>query len=301
MKMRTMAGRLGLMFAFALAAGLSGAAEPGAEAKAVFATYVKEFNGHVAKEVAGHWTTDAVYLDTETGDRTEGREALQKDYEELFKSRPNVRLELNVEDVRQISSDVVIAHGRAKVTGHTEEPINSAFTAVLVKSEGKWLISNLQESNVPPVADAPEGLKDLEWLVGKWKDDVEGDVVETEVRWAVGGGYLVRTFRSIAEEGSVATSQIIAWDPRDESIRSWSFDSEGSFGEETWKKKDDGWNIHLVRTLADGGLATGTQVVRKVSENEFTVQLVGAEVDGAMIPTGPVIKVVRVRDTASAR
>jgi hypothetical protein len=135
----------------------------------------------------------------------------------------------------------------------------------------------------------------LEWLVGQWKDRSDSVQVDTTVRWAAGHSYLVRSYSvELEEDDPHQGTQIIGWDPRAKRIRSWTFDSDGSFGEETWSKSGDEWIVRMSRTLADGGAASGTQVVTRNGDDTITVQAIAREIDGEPAPSGEPVTVERV-------
>ena len=93
-----------------------------------------------------------------------------------------------------------------------------------------------------------------------------------------------------AQEGT----QVIAWDPRSRQIRSWTFESDGSFGEGVWSRSGDEWLARLTYTSATGELATATQILTKINNNQFMAQMVGLEVDGSPMPSLEPVMAVRV-------
>ena len=79
--------------------------------------------------------------------------------------------------------------------------------------------------NVTEIPETP--LRDLDWLIGDWIDKGENTTIKTKCRRTRGGHFLTRTF-SIETEGKVVLegTQVIAWDPIFQTIRSWMFDSK---------------------------------------------------------------------------
>ena len=118
--------------------------------------------------------------------------------------------------------------------------------------------------------------------------------VATTFRWTANQAFLLRSFNVETKEGLAMTgTQVIGWDPRGQQIRSWSFNSDGSFGESTWARNGDSWLSKSTQTLASGDVASGTYVLERLDDNSFTMQLVGHEVGGEPQPSGPSVKVVR--------
>src|SRR5436309_2886545 len=63
-------------------------------------SYVDAFNKNQAAAVAGSWTPQCVYVDRETGERTEGQAAIRADMEKLFKENPGARIVVDLASVR---------------------------------------------------------------------------------------------------------------------------------------------------------------------------------------------------------
>ena len=90
-----------------------------------------------------------------------------------------------------------------------------------------------------------EQLKPLEWMIGRWVDKDDKVNITTECQWTENRSFITRSF-TVAVQGEITMSgmQIIGWDPAARTIRSWTFDSDGSFaGSATWTCKKDRWFI----------------------------------------------------------
>jgi uncharacterized protein (TIGR02246 family) len=269
--------------------------------RATLKSYGEAFNKNDAQAVAAFWGAKAVYVDRASGERAEGRGAIQADFEKLFKEQRGVRLTATVGSVRFIKPDVAMVDGVATVFRSNEEPNEASFSAVLVKEGARWLIDSVTESDTPAPPSAGEALKELEFLVGQWRDKSEDVRVDTTVRWSDKRSFLVRSYTVERDDDTHQGTQIIGWDPRGKRIRSWTFDSDGSFGEETWSKVDGDWVIKMTRTLADGGTASGAQVLAQKDDNTLTVQAIAREIDGEPAPSGNPVTVERVRPMPSAK
>jgi hypothetical protein len=93
---------------------------------------------------------------------------------------------------------------------------------------------------VPQPATAADALRELAWLEGKWVDDSKDTPVVWTFRWSRERSFLIRSF-SIqgGEEERLLGTQLIGWDARSQEIRSWTFNSDGSFGDGVWSKVGD--------------------------------------------------------------
>jgi uncharacterized protein (TIGR02246 family) len=258
-------------------------------------TYVAAFNKNQSDAVAEFWTPQCVYVDRETGERTEGRDAIRKDMEKLFKENPGAKITVELGATRFIRPDVATIEGHSTAHLPKLEPTSNDFSAVLVKEGDRWLIDNVQETGAATPPTPASALRELEWLVGDWVDDTPGITVSCSTQWAANQSFLLRSFKVQKDkEEPWEGTQVIGWDPRSKQIRSWTFDSDGSFDEGLWSKHGETWSVVLTRTLENGGMATGTQVIKKLSNDAYTVHTVAREINGEPVPATDPIKVVRV-------
>lgn len=261
-------------------------------------SYVEAFNKNDADAVAAHWSEKGVYVDRETGERSEGREHLLNDFRQLFSEHGGAQLTIDVTRTRLVRPDVAAVEGTATAMIPDAETIATDFSALLVKQQDKWLIESVNESPLAGPTSAQEALQELAWMIGHWVDESDSVHVDTNCRWGADGTFLVRSFVvQPADEELMQGTQVIAWDPRLEQIRSWKFFSDGSFGEAVWSKSGDDWLIKGTHTLSDGRLASGTQVIQRVDENTLLVQLIGRDIDGVPVPSTEPVKVVRAADS----
>jgi uncharacterized protein (TIGR02246 family) len=266
--------------------------------------YVGAFNKHDAKAIAALWMPRGVYTDRSTGERVEGRDALEKDFAATFKEKPSVQLTATLERVRFIRPDVASAEGTAVESAKGDEGRGNktAFSAIFVRQDAQWLFDSIQESDVQPAQAQPVALTDLEWLVGHWVDKSDQARVDTVCRWSARRAFLVRSFtiKSGADGEPDQGTEIIAWDPKTKQIRSWTFLSDGAFGDATWTKEGKDWKREGRQTLNDGRTASGTQVISRVDDNTTTVELIAKEIDGEPQPATDPLTVVRVPDDKAA-
>jgi hypothetical protein len=147
-----------------------------------------------------------------------------------------------------------------------------------------------QESTktVMPAAATPERqspLDTLDWLVGDWVNEDENRSIEFNCHFTKNGSFLVRSFQIVTEKNvRMSGMQVIAWDPANQSIRSWTFDSDGGFGEDTWTQSGNRYTIRAKYTLADGGIASAINVFTFVDDNKCAWKSVSREIDGELQP-----------------
>ncbi len=270
------------------------------DVRKMLADYVDVFNQKGAEKVGQFWTENGTHTDRETGKRTEGREAIQKDIAEVMKDESGIKLSATIERLKFITPVVASVEGETTVVLSDAEPVVSAYTAIVVHQDGKWLLDSIEDMPLPQPASSTAALKQLQWLIGDWVDE-SGDVkVTTTFRWSANQAFLLRSFNVETNDGvAMQGTQVIGWDPIELQIRSWSFNSDGSFGQSIWSSSGDGWSSKTVNTLSSGESASGNYVMERLSDDAFTIQLVGHEIGGQPQPTGPASKLVRVAEQSA--
>src|SRR3954465_15517958 len=104
---------------------------------------------------------------------------------------------------------------------------------------------------------AYKNLKDLEWLVGSWKDEDEDVSIVFKTRWDTNKNFLVQKFNmTVYGAPEMEGVEIIGWDPIEKKIRSWIFDSDGGFGNGIWTKENNRWIVKVNYTLSNGKTAS---------------------------------------------
>lgn len=263
------------------------------------AAYVEAFNRHDAETLVSLWTPTGTYVNKETGERSSGREALAKDFAKVFAATPEILLSGGADEARVIGGDTAIVDGVTTVVSPNAEPALSAYTAIFVKQDGKWLLDTVHESDLPTPETPRQALKPLEWMVGSWQDESDAATVSSVMRWSPSQAFLIRSYDVIREdEEPFQGTQIIGWDPAVKQIRSWAFNSDGSFSEGSWSQNGAEWIVRKSETMADGKLASGTQVITQIDPDTITVQTIAKEIDGAPEPTADPVTMKRVAETA---
>jgi hypothetical protein len=178
---------------------------------------------------------------------------------------------------------------------------------------GGWLAGRMQaqQQDAKPV-DKAEARKEaiaretpldmLDWLVGDWVSDDDGVKTEFSCDYTKNNAFLIRPFRIAQKNGdSLSGMQVIAWDPAKKAIRSWTYDSDGGFGEETWSQSGNRYTIRTRYTLPDGGAASAMNVLTYVNDDKFTWKSVDREIDGQLQPDTDEITLVRKDEGSNAK
>ena len=227
-----------------------------------------------AREVAAFWTATAEYV--RGGDLTiRGRANIEKAYAEHLKKKQPGTVTVEGESIRFLSDDTAVQEGVFVVKrANPAETTRSQFSALFLRSGGKWYFGLLRES--------PEAmsLQELAWLVGSWSYSSDRAETRMAVEWTEGKKYLLcRTTRKQDDQATTAT-QVLAVHPATGAIRSWTFESDGSLGEAVWSRTDTGWMAKVTSFDADGDEVTATTTLTPIDENTFTFQSTDRTVDG---------------------
>jgi len=266
------------------------------------AAYVEAFNKHDATALARFWSPDAVYLNRVTNEQVVGRPAIAEQFRSLFKDAPEINLAVNTKSIQFISPNVAVEHGTSTLKFPKSDPQEVDYAAVYVKRDGQWLLDRVTDEQRQGPPSHYKHLKALEWMVGQWADNEGNDInVEADCHWTKNQNFLVRSYAmSVRDQIDMSGMQIIGWDPAAKTIRSWTFDSDGTFAEATWTQKGDRWFVSNSGVVADGRRASMVNVIKPVDDNSFTWQTVERMVGDELLPNINEIVIVRKSSTPSA-
>lgn len=216
------------------------------------ASYVQALKQGDAEQLLSHWTPDGDFVDDD-GRSYKAQELIRERFAERAVAEPGREIEpLNV-TLRFVSDDVAIEDATSQTRAAPEAaPSEGRYTALWVKREGRWLLGAVREfPTVPQVSVTP--LTELDWMVGHWHAEHEGQLYDVVTRWNEPRTYLIREFK-VQRSGEVMASgqQVVGWDAAESSIRSWVFDSQGGYSEGTWTRQGDAWAAQSSGVLPDG-------------------------------------------------
>jgi uncharacterized protein (TIGR02246 family) len=248
------------------------------------------------KALADFFADDAEYT-SEEGQTFSGRAQIEETLRAGLLAHKGGKIAINPETVRALSPDVVSEKGSTTVTGKNGESNTSLYTAIHVKKDGKWKISQLVESPMPTVSPR-EHLEELAWLVGNWEEsDKTNDLtVQSQYLWARGGNFLSRNV-TVKRGGNVTLEgwQIIGWDPIEERIRTWTFDGEGGFAEGYFTREGERWLLRETGVAPDGSRTGADNTITKVSADRLTFESNNRTLDGDPQPSIGRVEINRVK------
>lgn len=275
------------------------AADPSPEMAAVQASDRAYEAAYAKGDVAAllsFYTDDAEYT-SDAGRTFSGRAALEACLKQAFVNNKGAKLAISTDSVKSIAPEVLAQKGATVLTTADGESAESLFTAIYVKKDGKWKISQVVETPAPDIAPA-ERLAELAWLVGSWEeaDKDAGLTIRSNYQWARGGSYLSRNISVKRGSESVLEGwQIIGWDPVAGNIRSWTFDGEGGYSEGTWTREGRRWLVRDLGYSADGNRTSSEQTITQLSDKSYSWQSGNRTLNGEPLPSIDRIEINRVK------
>lgn len=245
---------------------------------------VLAFNKKDAKAAAAFWTKEGEFID-DVGRTFLGREAIEKLYEEVFASSPEVNLQLITESVRLLSDGVAIEDGQSILkTSPSASPSVSKYTAVHMKVESRWLLASVRETAVDTSSNEND-LADLNWLIGDWSAEENGQQTESKCRWIVNGKFVERSYSTTQLDGTVITGmQIIGWNSQSQHVQSWSYSADGGHAVGVWSATEDGWLAKVTGTTGQGVSTTAVNILKRLDDNAYVWQSLDRTIGELRIP-----------------
>ena len=246
--------------------------------------FVASYNSHDAKAVAELFSLKAEITD-EDGDLVKGREAIQQDFEKVFKSFPKSTIKIEISSIRVLTPNIAIEEGTLRGKGDPDGDENlSSYVAVHVKVDGRWMIASVKDYDALEEAASPtinDRLQDLAWMVGEWMDESPDTVVRTVCRWHDNGNFLIQEYQ-VQIDGVVAMSgtQRIGWDAVRKHFRSWVFDSKGGFSQGVWMQAGDEWIVRSEGSTAVGEAVSAINIYRLIDNDTIGYRSTNRMIDG---------------------
>lgn len=297
--MKTTALVTSLTAAFVTAAFAQAPSDAPPEKAAVVANdraYEAAFAKGDVAALTGFFSDDAEYT-SDDGRTFSGRAEIEGAIRAGLLANKGAKLAITADTVKVLAPEVVLEKGSTTITAKDGSASGALYTAIHVKKDGKWKISQLVET---PQATPTAGdrLAELDWLVGAWEDsDKTNDVsVRSEFVWARGGNFLTRNVTvKRAGETTLEGWQIIGWNPIEARIRSWTFDSEGGYAEGTWTREGERWLVRETGVSPDGSRTSADNTFAKLSADRFTWESNNRTLDGDPQPSIPRIEINRAK------
>lgn len=257
-------------------------------------SYVSAFNKKDAKALADYWDQEATFTNRLTGAKVKGRAAITEELDQNFKEDPKTDLKVVIESIEFPENNQAVEHGTALFTEPEGETTKTDFQLNFVKRSDNWYITDVKAVESLEAINNYEKLKDLEWLIGKWVDKDDIAEIDSSYQWDDQKNFMIHKFKvSLLGKKDLEGTQIIGWDPISDKIHSWMFDSDGGFGESSWKKEDKSWVVESVNTLPEGVIGTQVLTITPIDSNSFTLEITDREIEGKILPNLDPVTIVR--------
>jgi uncharacterized protein (TIGR02246 family) len=252
--------------------------------RAAAAAYSKALEAGKADALAAAWTAEGDYINA-SGQSFKARELIARTVSKETAGH-NPDLHITVDRIRLTTPETAIEDGRIE-----RRPAGGAagsktrYTAIWVKRDDKWLLDSLRESALPQASQNAR-FADLRWLVGEFTGSSgEGTHVVASGAMSRDGNFLLREILVTAPDGRVRSiSQRIGWDPIAGHFKSWTFDSDGGYGEGSWKREGESWIVNSNGVTPDGKRISATGVYSDITDDGMMMLSSGSTVEGRPRP-----------------
>ncbi|MFO0925681.1 MAG: SgcJ/EcaC family oxidoreductase [Gemmataceae bacterium] len=250
--------------------------------------FLQAFQAGDAARVASFWTADGELIE-EDDTVHRGRTAIATAYREVFTPPAKRTIEIEADSLRFPSRDTAIEEGSVKVRVGQGDPTVRRYSVLHTREGGKWLMAVVREW-----AMKSADLRDLDWLIGTWVARRPDTEVRTTYEWLWDRSFIRASFTIRQKDRTLSGFQMIGTDVESGGLRSWTFESEGGFGEATWSRDGKSWVLDSAGRLTDGSILAAKIILTPKDRDSFTWQTVRRSLDGEELDDLPPVKVTRV-------
>lgn len=250
-------------------------------------------NSGDAQLAASFWAEDGNLID-ECGAECRGRESLKNRFLQAFARRGSRKLSFHPERISFPAENVAIVSGEIGRTEGSVELPTSRFSLVMVKEADKWMLKEASETLIRET-HAVDYLRELSWLIGRWKLGGSEARSQLEVQWDESRNFIRCRFTYPSNGGENVDRQVIGFDPRKKMIVSWHFAADGGFGYGEWHKTSDGWQVDFAGFGAEGTPMRAKNLFKPGGQDEFTWQSVEQSSGEESLPDSSEVKALRVK------
>lgn len=248
--------------------------------------YVEAYNRGDVDALLTFWTPDADYVD-DNGQVYKGKEALGKLFRESMTNFKGSKMSGRILSLRFLKPDVAIEDGVLDLTGPNGQVNSSKYTTVWMNIKDRWLIASARDLSADPEGDAVTSatrLKELQWLIGDWAQADDADKLTLSCRWAPNKSFVVQEFQARVKDETLIVTQWVGWDPVEEQIHSWFFDSHGGHGQGLWTRTGNTWRVESNGVAPDGRTGSSINTWKFVDDGHFQWQLTDRQLDENPLP-----------------
>lgn len=249
--------------------------------------YSAAYNKGDLTQVMSFWAEGSEFV-SEDGDVTRGKKALTNQFQKVLAEHKGRTMRATIRSLRLLRPDLAVLDGTVELMDADGAREDGPFTSLWTKTETGWQILSVRDLPSPDGNDEPTPptrLQQLDWLVGEWAYKDKDTVITLACRRHQKHNFLIaeQAVRVKGEE-VLSLTLVIGWDPLEQQLRCWVFDSAGGFGEGLWERKGNSWVVDMSGVRADGRTASGTNTWRYIDDNTFEWSASDREIDGEPAP-----------------
>jgi uncharacterized protein (TIGR02246 family) len=250
--------------------------------KAALDSYTAAFNKGDLDSLLASFAADADFTDND-GKQSRGKAAMADLLNRALAEFKGQQLKATITSLHMLRPDVAMTDGQVDITAQDGATDSGRFVAVWTKSNGKWLLSsihNLPNAQTVSAAASPQ-LKQLEWLVGDWVPQDPKSSVRINGRWTLNQSFLLLEYAVKGKQDEdLSVVQYFAWDPIQEVITSWFFDSRGGYGGGDCVREANTWTAEWSGVLPQGRRGSSVNSITFIDNKSFAFKSVDREIDG---------------------
>lgn len=226
--------------------------------------------------LAEFWVPGGIYID-EQGQSFKVKDLLAKNSGELL---PRAETRVTAASFRFLTPDAAVEDGTSEITPPGAViPIKGHFSAVWVRSGGRWKLDSLRETRAADETDA-QRLAALEPLAGEWAGQSSTTTMHIKAAWNSTKTALRRDI-SITPQGrpAIHAVQQISWDPKHRQIRSSTSNDDGSHTDGIWSQEGNIWMVLARATHPNGSQTRSTQIFKFVNRDTIMWKWIHITID----------------------
>lgn len=249
-----------------------------AEIATVSQAFLTAYNAGDADAIATLFTEQGEFISVD-GMVYQGRAAIREEFAASFAVAKS-ELTAEVTSVRLVAPNTAIEDGSATITPEAGPAVISNYCAVYVKQNDQWMLASLRDMESEPL-NAGENLLSLEWLIGNWTAETTDGVVEFNFDWSPDGNFILGGYNVLVDGEAVLNGNIrIGWDPQQQQIHDWIFDSVGGHQRSSWTAQSDRWMVISKGFTHDGKTGSSVSYFIPTGDDQFTWLSTNRIVDG---------------------
>jgi hypothetical protein len=226
--------------------------------------------------IAEFWVPGGIYIDQR------GQAFSVKDLLAQHPDKPLPRAETRVTSARFrfLTADAAVEDGTSQFTPPgASAPIQGRFSAVWVRSAGRWKLDSLRESTSADETPA-ERMAALDPLVGEWTGQSGDLTMHIKAAWNADKTSLRREI-SILSHGKPAVQAVqqINWDPARRQVRSTTASDDGSHTDGIWSQEGNIWMVLARASHPNGSESRSTQIFKFVNRDTIVWKWIHASID----------------------